>query len=98
MFMYLHLYTSPNRSGNVVAKVRNTGYLGKPDIENSQSSSSTTPFAVFRIEEFTGLSCIDIDDIIAEIKNRLSTKQILRKLDMDLTNEDIIEILQERMM
>jgi hypothetical protein len=95
MFMYLHLRT--DRDGKIHAEVKSHGALGFSSLGGPTSKRSDLPFAVFEIDDFTGLGAIDEDSLFAELFRRVSTKELLRRIGCEFTNSELIEMLQERM-
>ena len=83
----------------IVAEVKNEGQMADRPVSlgtpNSQRSNG--PFAVLKIMEFRGLSCIDEDDLWSELIGRLGEDTIRRKLSNELTKEDLMKILDDRL-
>ena len=92
-FMYLHLKTE--KDGNVLAEVKTEGK--PPSLGSANSRPSYGPFAVFRIDEFRGLENIDLDDLLAEVRQRLTPAQALTRLAGSIPDDDLVSMIRERM-
>ncbi len=92
MFMYLHLRIDGD---HVIAEVKNSGELTFSSIGGPNSQRSDYPFSVIRISEFTGLSAISTEDLLAEILRRHGHMDaIVRRL---INGDDLILWLQRNL-
>jgi len=91
--MYIQLRKRTN--GNIAAEVRTSGYL--PGVGSENSRLNTAPFAVFQIDEFLGLENVDTDNLVEELRRRLTPDQIKRRFGYQLTDADLLEEIQTRM-
>jgi hypothetical protein len=94
--MYLHLRQRREKAifGGVIAEVRLEGTVPSLGTENSRGTDS--PFAVFQIDEFEGLSAIDSDSFEAEMFQRYSPEQLMAMAGKHLTTDNLIALLRER--
>lgn len=93
--MYLHLRS--NREGEIEAEVKNSGELKFSSLGGPSSQMSDHPFAVFKISEFSGIDCIETDDLYSELIRRCGNSYLLNRLEIDLTNEELVRMLTERL-
>jgi hypothetical protein len=94
-FQYLALRITHGASTapGIRAEVRNSGNFNL-GTENSRNANS--PFAVFQIEEFTGLECIKTDDLLNELRNRLTADEIMHRLSHTIPTDTLLAMLRER--
>lgn len=90
-FMYLHLFSD---GGKIRAQIRNDGKISS--LGGPHSRDSHAPFSVMRIEGFAGIECIDDRQLIDELLRRYSSKQLFDKLQFELTNLELLDILRRR--
>lgn len=93
-FMYLHLTAD---DGGVRAEVKNEGELRFRTLGTVNSRFSQGPFAVFQISSFSGLNCIESDDLYEELLRRRGKQYLMNRLEIHLTNEELIRMVTERM-
>jgi hypothetical protein len=91
--MYLHLRV--NDQGSIKATIKNDGDLGT--LGTSSSQNSRAPFAVFRIEEFDGIEALDDRALMDEVFRRFSTKDMMTRLQINLTDAEIIAMIRDRL-
>jgi hypothetical protein len=95
-FQYLHLKVT--NSGGIRAEVHNQGTLPqRQSIGTQNSRNSNGPFQIIQIEEFTGLECIDTADLRDELTKRMTQEKIVQFLAHELTNEQLMEIIRNRL-
>jgi hypothetical protein len=93
-FTYLHLFAD---EGDIYAEVRNSGELTFSSLGGPNSRPSKRPFAVFALEEFTGLSAIPDRQLLDELFRRYTTKEIASRLNLTLSTDELIELLRQRL-
>jgi hypothetical protein len=96
-FMYLHLHTSVNDTSRLIAEVKTTGSPNAPSLGTANSQMSHGPVGVFRIEQFTGLENISMDDLMTELSSRMTAEQIIQYVSTDISNAQLIEMVKKRM-
>ena len=94
-FRYLKL--SYNPEGGINAEVCEDGNLKFVSVGSDTTRMSYGPFAVFQIEEFTGLANIYTEDLISEIRRRLSHERIVAEFMSDVSADDILAQIRRRM-
>lgn len=93
-FMYLHL-TVDQSTGGVDAEIRNEGQINS--LGGPHSRSMAIPFAVFQVQNFTGIDCISDSEIMAEIMRRFTTRELFQKLRLKFTNGELLEMMAGRL-
>jgi hypothetical protein len=94
--MYLHLNAGKN-VGDISVEVKNHGALQFSSLGTSSSQRTDHPFAVFKIAQFTGIDCIDTDDLYEELLRRYGSEGLLERMQRDLSNEDVATMVKERL-
>lgn len=93
-FVYLHLRT--DKYGNVHAAVKDDGRLHDTTLGSANSQLTHGPFAVFKIEGFTGLEYLADDDLERELVRRLGPDRLSRRLAASLSTAGLLALLSER--
>lgn len=95
-FMYLHLFKG--KEGDIRATVMPHGHRPRTDTVGSETSRMTHgPFAIFQIDEFTGIENISTDDLIVELRTRVTPHQLMQRLEFSFTDKELLELIAERM-
>jgi hypothetical protein len=89
--MYIHLRNTTN---GVTASIRNNGTLS---VGSESGRLSRGPFTVIAIDEIDGMENISTPDLIKELQSRLSVQDIMEYFSYQLSDEDIINNLKERL-
>jgi hypothetical protein len=84
-------------TGAISAEVKNHGALQFSSLGGPNSKSSIQPFAVIEIDQFTGIDCIDDDDLYEEMLRRYGHEGLLKRMRADLSNEDVAAMVKERL-
>jgi hypothetical protein len=97
-FMYLIIDVDV-QNGTIRASVKNSGKLLYKTLGTDSARLSNGPSAVFQIDGFDGIKCINDDDVIEEIKRRFSNQglDLMHKIGIYLTDEELIDMIRERM-
>lgn len=93
-FMYLMLKNTEN---GIAVTVVNDGVV--PSSLGSANSrwSVGRPFAIYAIDSFDGLEAISTKDLLVEIQQRLSPQELRNRLKWEITTEELLEMLRERL-
>lgn len=94
-FMYLSLWT--DKEGKAVAKLQNHGALQFSSLGGPNSRRTDHPFAVFQIDTFQGIEALDDGELVKELLRRFTTKEILQRLQIHLTSDEILRLLSDRL-
>ena len=95
MFMYLHLST--DEDGKVHATVQNHGTLKVGSLGGPTSQPSSGPFAVFKIESLEGADFLSDETLITLLFGRFTTKELMVRLQLNLSTDELLDILRERL-
>lgn len=93
-FMYLHLRTI---EGKIHATVKVHGDLVRQSVGHQNTQFTNGPFAVFQVHEFDGFENLSDKDLIEELFRRFSSMELLQRLQLRLTADDIMAILRDRL-
>lgn len=94
-FMYLHLRADKERQ--IHATVKSQGEMKTHHLGTENSRWSSSPFAVFQLESFDGIECIDTDELVAELRRRMTPKQLMQRIEFQFTSEELLEMVAKRM-
>lgn len=92
-FMYLHLFAG--HDGKLRAEIKNHGSFNTLGTGSSQMSQA--PSAVFRLEAFLGIECIEERDLLNELMKRYTTKELMRRFSLEFSDQELLDMLRERL-
>jgi hypothetical protein len=92
-FMYLEISV---HDGKTLAKVVKEGITPR-SLGTDTSRNSQQPVAIIAIDDFEGLEVIDTDVLWDELFTRASSKELIRRFQIHLDNQDLIDELRVRM-
>ena len=96
-YLSLRIIQGASTQPGIRAEVRTHGQTPAPSsIGGPNTRYSSSPFAVFQIAEFTGLECINTDDLLTELRSRLTAEEIMRRLSYTIPTDTLLAMLKER--